>query len=167
MHLLNVADGTWSSVVEEWRKQCDVEDFEIFCDGIFGVVENLAKHPEQKAAVLGVKLEGQTVAVCQVNTKLIKGYEEPVLRVRHLILSPYYDLNDVTTLEYGKVIVSVFNSVLEVSDDHQQLGAKHIKFHLRSSSDQQFFTAMGDGLRHSDLFDTVQSKGAWLYVTKA
>lgn len=166
MQILSLDDGTWNDLLKNWKSQCDEEDFEIFQDGIFKVLSDLVESPEDGAAVLSSSLGEETPIICQVNTKKIKGYKGPVLRVRHLLLSPYYDLNDVTNVQYGKVIVNMFNAIVEISDNHPKLKAKHIKFHLRSSTDQQFFTAIGDGLRRSEKFKTVQSKGAWLYVTK-
>ena len=40
----------------------------------------------------------------------------------------------------------------------------HIKYRLRSPADQQFFAALGVGLRDRNVFKTIHTRGAWLCI---
>ena len=160
-------DGSWQKLVAKWQSQCDEEEFDIFRDGTFGFLEKLIENPEPSADVLCSTGDAGPALICQVNTAAIKGYDSPVLRVRHIVLSPYYDLNNVQDVEYGKILVNMFYDVWELSDQEGPHKARHLKFHLKSPSDQVFFAAVAEGLKRATEFESVQMGGTWLYVTKA
>lgn len=44
--------------------------------------------------------------------------------------------------------------------------AKEIKFHLRSPQDYDFFRAVRPSLAKISRFESVEMKGAWLYITR-
>lgn len=89
------------------------------------------------------------------------------MRVRYLTLSPEYDFGEKTVDDYAEMLVGAVAGLLMVSDDHPTLQARHIKFHLRSPADRQFFAALGRGLNEHEKFEDVQLKGSWLHLTKA
>ena len=89
-----------------------------------------------------------------------------MLRVRFITLSPDFDLNDKPINEYGSVLVALLGEILGLAYFDEDLSAMHIKFHLRSPADQQFFAALGAGLRERNVFESIQTRGAWLYITR-
>lgn len=166
MTILTKDDGSWQSLYEQWRNQCDKDEFEIYCEGTFSFLEKLIESPEPKADVLCAGAGDTPSIICQVNTARTKGYVGAVLRVRHLVTSPHYDLDDIPISEYAKTLVDLFFKVYDLSNKSGTYKAKHIKFHLRSPSEQDFFATLGEGLSRTEHIKEVRLQGAWLYVTK-
>lgn len=167
--ILADADGSWENLQSDWKNQCDQfdEEFDSYAEGTFSIITPLIKNPNRQASVIGFLKDNKFEAICQINTSLIKGYSEPVLRVRHITIAPEVDFGGASIGEYARILVNIFFGILEISNQSDYLQAKHLKFHLRSLADQQFFAALGEGLNKSEQFASVHTKGAWLYVTKA
>ncbi len=161
-------DGTWAAFEQDWREQCNAldEDIDNYASPTFAVISPLAQGNEPKAGLFALRMNGRHVAVCQINTAAIPKYDAPVLRVRYMTLSPEFDLTEKTPSEYGDMLVSLLFQVLKIAAFDTNLGSNHIKFHLRSPTDQSFFSAIGRGLDEARVFDTVQTRGAWLYITR-
>ncbi|WP_439605455.1 hypothetical protein [Shinella sp.] len=160
-------DGTWEAFRADWEAQCAAydEDFSTYAEGTFAVVKDLVETEGEAAGLFAVKVDNAHVSMCQLNKASIPGYTSPVLRVRFMTLSPDYDFGDKSVEDYASILVATFATVLAVSNTVME--AKHIKFHLRSPADRQFFAMLGKGLNEEDMFHSVQVRGAWLYVTKA
>lgn len=163
---LQNSDGTWQEFKDDWEAQCAAygEDFSSFAEGTFSVVKDLLDDAGEAAGLFAIKEADQHVSMCQLNRASIPGYSSPVLRVRFMTLSPEFDFGDKSIEDYSGVLVATFAAVLAVSNTVME--AKHIKFHLRSPADRQFFALLGKGLNDSDMFHSVHVRGAWLYVTK-
>lgn len=163
---LQRGDGSWDAFKQDWEAQCAAygEEFSSFAEGTFTVVDGLLDDPQEAAGLFAVKLGEQHLSMCQLNRASIPGYTSPVLRVRFMTLSPEFDFGDKSVEEYSEVLVATFATVLAVSNTVME--AKHIKFHLRSPADRQFFAMAGKGLSDTELFHSVHVRGAWLYVTK-
>ncbi|WP_313077348.1 hypothetical protein [Agrobacterium pusense] len=161
------SDGSWDAFKADWEAQCAAydEEFDTYAEGTFSVVKDLLEREHQAAGLFAVKLNGTHVSMCQLNRASIPGYSSPVLRVRFMTLSPEYDFGDKPVEEYATVLVATFATVLALSDTEME--AKHIKFHLRSPADRQFFALLGKGFDKTGMFHSVQVRGAWLYVTKS
>ncbi len=159
-------DGTWDAFRADWEAQCATyeEDFSTYAEGTFSVVKGLLDTEGEAAGLYAVKVDDVHVSMCQLNKASIPGYSSPVLRVRFMTLSPEYDFGDKSVEDYASILVATFATVLALSNKTMQ--AKHIKFHLRSPADRQFFAMLGKGLNETNVFHSVQVRGAWLYVTK-
>lgn len=159
-------NATWSEFEKDWRGQCETlgEDFDSYAEATFSVVRDIIEKEHVKAGVYALKIDGQYVAMCQLNRTLLPKYTGHVLRVRFLTLSPRYDLTDVPAREYGILLATVLGSVVAEAR-RPDAPSKHIKFHLRSPADQQFFTLLGSGLSQADMFESIATSGAWLYIT--
>jgi len=164
---LLTSDGTWEAFKQDWEAQCAAydEEFSSYAEGTFSIVSDLATQEGAAAGLFAVKINGTHVSMCQLNRASIPGYSSPVLRVRFMTLSPEYDYGDKAVEEYADVLVTTFAAVLAISKAVME--ARHVKFHLKSPADRQFFAMLGKGLSDSDMFHSVQVRGAWLYVTKA
>ncbi|WP_147279059.1 hypothetical protein [Paracoccus versutus] len=168
LRALSVADGSWAAVYADWSKHCirygeSIEDYAV---GSLSTIQELAEKNEPKAAAYGLfDSDGNCHAMCHANVANIPGYKHPVLRVRHLLLSPDYDFGEYGAAEYANVLTSIFAGV--VAKAFTDLPAKHVKFHLRSPADVAFFNAVAKTLASLPTFDTVQMKGAWLYLDLA
>ncbi|CVI22769.1 conserved hypothetical protein [Agrobacterium fabacearum CFBP 5771] len=160
-------DGTWEAFKQDWEAQCAFydEDFGSYAEGTFSVVGDLVQQEGAAAGLFAVKVDGRHVSMCQLNRANIPGYTGPVLRVRYMTLSPDYDFGDKPVEDYADILIKTFATVLAVSN--KLMKADHIKFHLRSPADRQFFAALGRGMDETDMFHSVQVRGAWLYVTKS
>lgn len=159
-------DGSWAAFRTDWEAQCSAfdEDFNSFAEGTFAVVSDLLNESGDSAGLFAVKDDDRHVSMCQLNRASIPGYSSPVLRVRFMTLSPEFDFGDKTIEDYSSVLVATFAAVLALSNTAME--AKHVKFHLRSPADRQFFALLGKGLNDSNMFHSVHVRGAWLYVTK-
>jgi len=162
------SDGTWEKLREEWRNQTLSfnEDFESYASGMFSVVSSLAEHRTRNAGVFGLQREGSFIALCQLNQTPLPGYDSPVLRMRFMTLAPQFDFGEFELDQYVGVLIGLFSNVLLLSNSDDEFGAKHLKFHLRSPADRQFFAAVATPLEKSEAFSSVQVRGSWLYITK-
>lgn len=169
MEQLQKDDSSWEIFCDDWKVQCENnnEDFNDYAFGTFAVLRDLIDNPENNSGVFAVKANGSYVSVCQINVASLPNYPSPVLRVRYLTLSPDFDFGAKTVDEYADALVCSLIGVIAVSDSDGVFNAKNIKFHLRSPSDQPFFKALGKGLNETDSFTSVQTVGAWLYITKS
>ncbi|UJQ95740.1 hypothetical protein [Mariluticola halotolerans] len=163
------SEGTsYDLLKKDWKKQCDDldEDFETYSQIPFAVFDEIIAKDKEGTGLFALVEGDRYHAVCMLNHTYLPGYDGPVLRVRHILLSPQYDLGDTTIADYSRVLVSILSNVIIISISHEKLKANHIKFHTRSPADMQFFAAVGQTLDGSDLFASVQHRGAWLYITR-
>lgn len=163
---LSQNDGSWPAVLAAWKTQCEGygQDFDEFAPATFGVLNPLAVEGHQKAEVYGFFVGNECWVVCEVNHTLLPGYVGHVLRVRNMTFAPRFDFEDLGVDSYGKALTGLFGGVFALS--HAVRKAPHIKFHLRSPADRTFFQALTEPLLAIPEFDSVEVKGAWLYVTK-
>jgi hypothetical protein len=159
-------DGTWAELEASWRSSCEAlgEDFEQYAAHTFEILSDLVEGQSPKAWVYALReSENSFPVLCQVNRTPLPNFDGPVIRVRFVTVSPEFDLTEKPIKEYGKILIGLLLGVLDLAHA-SQTAARHIKLHLASPADQQFFQALGVGLRESDQFHTVQTHGAWLYI---
>ncbi|MEM1275211.1 MAG: hypothetical protein AAGH74_01670 [Pseudomonadota bacterium] len=166
---LEDSDGSLAEMVDQWKSSCESydEDFDQYTHGSFSILkeECIKLSGNKSSGVYALKDESGTFhAVCFLNCALIKGYAEPVLRVRHLLLSPYYDFEDLPIEVYSETLAACFAQIIEISN--ADLAAPHVKIHYRSPYDRSFFAAFAAAIRHTNMFASVESKGMWLYISK-
>jgi hypothetical protein len=82
-----------------------------------------------------------------------------------MYLSPHYDLSDIPLETYATIVVDMFFNVISLSNSGPTL-APHVKFHFRSPADRQFFLSLGGALDKHRLFNSIETRGSWLYMTK-
>lgn len=161
--------SSYPALLDSWRSETEAlgEDFESYSAipvSVFGQV--LAQDSTNTGLYVARASDGSYGAVCMVNHASIPNYDGPVVRVRHIMLSPRFDLGDVPIDEYVEVLFAILNGVIERSNTDDNLLANHIKFHARSPADMSYFTALGRALDGARMFASVQMKGTWLYITK-
>lgn len=132
----------------------------------FGVDGDVVEKEQKKAGVFGLKIGNSYSAMCQVNKAGLPKYDSPVLRTRYMTLSPEYDLTNKTISEYGDVLVALLAEVMGLAILDKELECRHVKFHLRSPADIPFFAAIGKGIKERDVFDAIETRGMWLYITR-
>lgn len=164
-HTVSKDDDTWESLHASWKAECVAagEDPDTYIEAAFGPLEDLLVGDQTKAWVFALRSEGRYPAVCQVNRAFLPGYTGPVLRVRFITLSPEYDLTEKTSVDYGTVLIQLLLAVFKLAGE-PLIAAKHVKFHLASPTDQQFFRGIESRLRELPFFESVQTHGAWLYL---
>ena len=163
---LRISDGSWKAFEDDWRSQCSAfgEDFDQYAIGSLPVLIDAAGQENADLAVMSLKAEdGSYAAVAQVNTALLPGYDGKVLRVRHMLLSPNHDFGELDLVDYSKILSRMFSRTVNLA--FNEMPASHVKFHLRSPGDRQFFSSSLDVLKEFDLFTSVAMRGAWLYLT--
>lgn len=162
-------DGTWGHLKAGWAQQCDGvgEEFGLYAQGTFLVLDQLAQKPERKAGIYAVQ-RGDEVpdVICQVNTTPLPGHPEPVLRVRMVTVCPEIDFGNAPKERYIQTLADLFVGILELSD-HHEMGAKEFKMHLRSPEDYNFFRVVQAALSKWSRFQEVNVYGAWLHILKA
>lgn len=159
-------NGLWGNLWAEWDKICTSfdENFQEFAPSSLTVLQPLAENPQtESAGVFALIDQGSILAVCQLNVAFIKGYDNKVLRLRHLLLSPEYDFSDNVTVEsYVQILSEMFAGTVHCANS--ELPAKHVKLHLQSPADRQFFKEIEQHLNVSATFSAVKMHGAWLYI---
>lgn len=163
-------DGSWSSLQEQWARECHGfdEDYSSFVPSTMPMLaEQIAECATDKwSGVYGVTNEsGEYEAICFLNGAFIPKFTERVLRVRHLILAPKYDFGDYSEEEYAGLLSNVFESVLDISDS--ELLCPHVKVHFRSPADVAIFRDFASNLDKLSHFSAVKMVGSWLFISKA
>jgi hypothetical protein len=164
---LETESGTWNDLLEDWQAQCASfgEDFAVYENEPIGVVRDLAEGPRRDDAAAFALHDGERyAAMCQVNCTCLPGFSSEVLRVRMIYLAPHYELGEYSLDDYGNLLIEIFNGVIGISNC--EMPAQHIKFHLRSPADRQFFAMFGSALDAAGVFETVGKIGSWLHLTK-
>jgi hypothetical protein len=165
---LHKTDGSWARLKAGWEEQCNAvdEDFSLYAQGTFMVLNELAEKPERKAGIFAVQ-RGDEVpdVICQVNTTPLPRHPEPVLRVRMVTVSPAIDFGTFDTTRYIDTLADLFFGIVELSQEGE-LAANEFKLHLRSPEDFNFFRAVSRTLSKLSHFSDVTMHGAWLHVTK-
>lgn len=167
---LDLSDGTWDAFEQNWREICEGlgEDFDEYAMSSYTTLKDECddENTDKDSGVFALKAKDNIFhAACFLNCTQLKGYTGKVLRVRHLILSPYYDFSDLSEGEYSDIFSQCFHGVMKASNN--ELEAKHIKIHYRSPYDRTFFSAFALALKSSQSIANIESKGMWLYLTKA
>jgi hypothetical protein len=157
-----VADGSWTSLKDAWRQECDGfgEDFTEYAVGSFAALDPLAADGHPRASVYAFEpAEGAApTAICQLNRTPLPGYDGMVLRMRYLTLSPICDFGDNPVDFYGMLLGGIFAQIVSLS--YGVMNAPHIKFHLASPADRQFFAALVGPLSAIDQFQSVNLRGS-------
>lgn len=162
-------DGTsYELLIKDWQDQCEKfgEDFDSYSQIPISVFDEIMQKDKARTGLYALVSDEGYEAVCMLNHADIPNYAGPVLRVRHILLSPTFDLGDLPVQDYASALVSMLMSVIQLSETDDKLQANHIKFHVRSPADMPFFTALGTTLGSAGVFHSVQHKGTWLYITK-
>jgi len=166
---LNHHDGTWEKFLNEWSDLCREFDEDFGSYMPYNLL-TLAEQCEvcvsdQSSGVFAYKdADGKHAAVCFMNSTFLPKFSGRVLRVRHLVLAPNYDLGEYSADHYAEVLSRVVGSVLEVSNE--SLPAAHVKFHFRSPADVNVFREFAPILNETKHFKTVKMQGSWLTITK-
>lgn len=159
----------YDDLIAAWKAECEAlgEDFETYSAIPVAIFNEIMERDAAKTGLYVAQADdGSFGAVCMVNHARIPGYVGPVLRVRHILLSPRFDLGEWEISDYVEVIFAILNGVIERSEKDAKLKANHIKLHARSPSDMQFLQALGTALGKANVYASVQVKGTWLYITK-
>jgi hypothetical protein len=167
-----VEDGTWQAFQDDWKKQCAEagEPFEDYAPDITEILrQNAAGEVAQtaltKSSVCGISDDsGRFWAVAMLNwVKQLPGTNAPTVRVRHLIVCPRLDFGLDEVEKYVQVLVGAVGGIISVAEQHFEV--KHLRFHLRSPADINFFAVLGAAMARSPKFEGVETRGAWLYIT--
>lgn len=174
VHLLALNDGSWDNFREDWIAQCDevgevFEDYasdslSIISGIVTGAVASMGGVNDTRIGALIDEETGRYYACFMLNHTMVPGNPGYTLRVRHILVSPLLDYGVAEVALYPDVIVGILTGIVHLSST--ELSAQHIRLHLRSPEDQDFFRALGTSLHGAGVFESVQTHGTWLYITK-
>lgn len=160
--------GLWQVLIGQWEDEAagyevDLDDY---APASLGVLSELANQtPKKRSGVYALERDSTFQGMCQLNLAFLPGYDSEVLRVRHIIHSPRFDLDENVSVEdYALFLSQIFSGVLRASID--QMPAKHIKFHFRSPAERRYFTQLQEIIKDFEIFENVVMKGSWLYISK-
>lgn len=74
-------DGSYTRMKNGWRDQCEQagEEFGLYAQGTFLVLDPLAANPEQRAGIFAVQRGDELPEIiCQANCTPLPGHPEPV-----------------------------------------------------------------------------------------
>lgn len=166
--LRRVDASGWQDLSLCWEKQSNEygENFSDHASASMPVLEDLATGPQlADAGVFAFDTEGAPQAVAQCNSTFLPGYSGKVLRVRHIVLAPRFELDEEISLEdYGQVLAGIFGGSVILSA--AQMPTDHVKFHLRSRAERMFGERFKNALSESSAFSKVDMRGAWIYLSK-
>ena len=159
-------NGLWGKLWAEWDEICSSfdENFQDFAPSSLTVLQPLAESPQTSSSGVFALIEQDSIlAVCQLNVAWIKGYDNKVLRLRHLLLSPKYDFSDEVTVDkYVQILSEMFAGTVLCAKN--EMLAKHVKLHLQSPADRELFKEIEQHLIKTATVSSVKMHGAWLYV---
>ncbi|MDE0696146.1 MAG: hypothetical protein OXH76_09985 [Boseongicola sp.] len=168
MERVSLADGSWTRLCHQWEHECDSfgEAFDEFTPASFSVLDDLARGtPFANAGVFAASNDNDYVAAFHANVAFLPNYEGKVLRIRHIVFAPRYDLDPNMKMEdYAGILVAVFAGAIILSND--VMAAPHIKFHLRSPVERQYGDLFTKALNVHEVFKEATMQGAWIYVSK-
>jgi len=163
-------NGTsYDDLIASWAAETESlgEDFEIYSAIPVSVFQQIMEKDAHNTGLFAVRAsDGSFAAVCMLNHAYLPNYEGPVLRVRHILLSPKFDLGETELMDYVEVLFAILNGVISHSETDDKMKANHIKFHARSPADMTYFAALGQALGSAQVYASVQMKGSWLYITR-
>lgn len=160
------SDGSWPKLLEDWSRQCDEvgESIDDFAPDAMSVIRSFTDHCERDTWAAGLSDGTHWSAVAMLNRTMLPKTDGYTLRVRQVIVSPLLDFGAWSKEKYAETLVNFVWATVQVSG--KVLPADHIKFHLRSPSDADFFRAFGNTLDSKSVFREVSTHGAWLAITK-
>lgn len=163
---LKASDGTWAAFEDDWRAQCVTfgEDFEQYAAGSISVLKAMSAETKKDLGVFALRGDnGDYAAIAQVNSAMLPGYSGKVLRVCHMLLSPTMDFGELSMDDYANVMGRMFSRTVFLAA--REMPSEHVKFHMRSPADRQFFGAVLSMLKDLEIFTGVAMRGAWLYLS--
>ena len=103
---LNKSNETWQDFDAKWEAEFLTyeDDYSTYAQASLGTLRNecddgMEDHDSGVFAL--VDDGGRFHAAAFLNNTLLTGFDGKVLRVRHLILSPYYDFEELQLEDYG------------------------------------------------------------------
>lgn len=167
-------DGTWQAMQDDWRQQCETvgEPFEDYAPDVTQILAQIADERVEQTQLTRTSVcafrEGEAGphwAIAMLNwVRMLPGTDAPTLRVRHLTVSPRLDFGEEPLEKYAEVLIGAVSGVIHLSNNIFE--ARNLRFHLRSPEDINFFRALGSMLVDTPFIDTVETRGAWLYMTR-
>lgn len=161
------SDGTLAAFDADWKSQCAEvgEDCDSFGQGTVPMIRRFASTDNNKEwAVAVVDGDRFLAAACFIRA-IQKPFSGPVLRIRELTVCPLLDYGNLDEIFYGNTLVSVLQGAIKLSE--RNLQAQHIKLHLRSPADAEFFREFREKLDSAGAFASTAAHGAWLIFSKA
>lgn len=164
---IGTGEHTWDALVESWRVETEAlgEIFDELEQLQSDILLPLVQKNDPKAAVFSVYEDGKYISVCQLNTVGLPGYDGPVMRMRHLTFAPSIDLGEAGLEPYIDGLIETFWQVVRLCHEDGKMKASYMNFHLPSPADRHYFTIASKSFIKHKLFDAIDSKGAWLYIT--
>lgn len=80
-----------------------------------------------------------------------------------MLLSPTLDYGELPIEAYAWVMSRMFSRTVYLAI--KDMPSEHVKFHMRSPADRQFFQSALSTLKDLEIFSNVAMRGAWLYLT--
>ena len=163
---LSVESGTWDTFIQNWSRQCDEvgEEIEHYASDALIPIRDLAQNEDASRWAVALEESGRFTAAFLVHRVNQKGYDKPVLRVRHIVVCPMLDQGFLSADSYGDTLIGLLFESLRLSEE--KLPATFIKMHVRSPADLNYFRALGPALDRQGIFDSTELKGAWLTIKK-
>lgn len=160
------SDATLEQFQTNWSRQCEEigEDFENYAtDSLIPIME-LARNPQPESWAVSIQEDGRHTAAFIVHKALQKGFDAPVLRVRHIVVCPMLDQGVLSEETYADTLVALLFEAIHLSVN--TLPASYIKMHVRSPADLAYFRALVSALDRRRVFESTELKGAWLTLKK-
>lgn len=158
--------GSWDQFEDNWARQCDElgEDFSGYATDALIPIKELATQPQPDSWANAIQEDGRHTAAFIVHRVNQKGFDAPVLRVRHIVVCPLLDAGVLSLESYASTLVELLFEAIKLSDT--LLPAQYVKMHVRSPGDLAYFRALGPALDKHGIFESTELKGAWLTIKK-
>lgn len=164
---LSLETDSWSTLMGDWGQQASQAGYDIneYAPGVLQELQKCCHENADDSGSYGLfdSSDGKYDIICQLNWTFLPGYRGKVLRLRHLTVSPNIDLQ-ATDKKYEDILTNLLTET-ELLARHIDVNCEHIKFHLRSPGDRVFFRQLGTALSNGKLYQSVDIRGAWLYLS--
>jgi hypothetical protein len=129
-------------------------------------MEDCCKNISNSEAIFCINEGNSPVGAFRITYTFIPGYSDKILRIRHILMSPSYEYGEKTVEDYGRVLSGIVLEAVKLTDGDYR--SQHIKLHMRSIADRQFFQFFADSAAlPSATGISIQVKGSWLHIDKA
>lgn len=165
--LIRLDKSLFSELEKEWKEQCIKfsEDFADYAAPSIDLARSISsEQPTEKYGIycLRDKCSGEHLCILHGNVARLPKSTGKTFRAVWVLLAPRFDFEDVAAEEFSKLAANLLLAIVDVAT---RSGSEHIKLHLGTMVDRQYFGAVAMTLLATKAVQDASIRGNWLHVT--
>jgi len=163
---LLTSDATWDKFQADWERQCEEigDDYENYATYSLAPIKDLSKNKDPNQWAATIEVDGRSTAAFMLILANQKGFDKPVLRIRHIVVCPLLDQGTLSVDTYAETLIELIFESVKLSE--RDLCAKYLKMHVRSPADLTLLKPLTITLDKQGQFESTELQGSWLTITK-